>query len=161
MEKEHQYKVAIEWTGNNGTGTSSYTAYERSHTIISENKPVIPGSSDPAFRGDKTRYNPEEFLLASISACHMLWYLHLCSQANVVVLEYRDNATSTMTETSNGGARFTEVTLHPVVKVADSSMIPHANELHKKANALCYIANSLNFKVAHDPVATCDTTSGK
>jgi organic hydroperoxide reductase OsmC/OhrA len=134
MKKEHNYTITIEWTGNKGTGTSNYKAYERGHSIFVENKEPILGSSDPAFLGDKTKYNPEELIIASISSCHMLWYLHLCSEAGVVVTDYMDKATGIMMETSNGGGKFTEVTLHPIVFVSDISMEVKANELHKKAN---------------------------
>ncbi len=152
MSGQHHYQVSIQWTGNNGTGTSGYRAYDRSHTIQIDNKPVIAGSSDPAFRGDKTKHNPEDLLLSSLSACHMLWYLHLCSDAGVIVTGYTDNATGLMIETPNGGGRFTEVVLNPTVTVQDSTMIDKANELHKKANELCYIASSVNFPVKHNPV---------
>src|SRR5665647_1319235 len=132
--KNHYYKVDIKWTGNSGIGTSNYTAYERSHTISVNGKAIIHGSSDPSFRGDKRMYNPEELFIASLSTCHMLWYLHLCSEAGVVVTDYVDNATGTMQETKDGGGYFTEVTLHPTVVVSDKSMIEKANELHHKAN---------------------------
>jgi organic hydroperoxide reductase OsmC/OhrA len=151
MKRQHQYQLTIEWTGNKGTGTSSYTSYERNHEITANNKPVIPASSDPAFSGDKTRYNPEELLVASLSSCHMLWYLHLCAEAGVVVTSYTDNATGVMNETDDGGGQFTSVTLNPVVTVTKESMMDKANELHGKANALCYIARSVNFKVGHNP----------
>jgi organic hydroperoxide reductase OsmC/OhrA len=150
--KAHHYKVNITWTGNRGKGTASYTAYDRNHTISAANKPVIPASSDPAFRGDVTRYNPEELLVASLSSCHMLWFLHLCSAAGVVVVEYADDATGTMDETANGGGRFTGVTLFPVITVASEEMIDRADALHEKANELCFIANSCNFPVHHKPI---------
>lgn len=150
--KEHHYKVNITWTGNKGKGTASYTAYDRDHTISSSNKPVIPASSDPSFRGDATRYNPEELLVASLSSCHMLWFLHLCSAAGVIVLEYLDDATGTMEETADGGGHFTEVTLFPVITVASEEMITQADDLHEKANALCFIARSCNFPVHHKPI---------
>jgi len=149
MKKQHNYTTTIKWTGNKGTGTSNYREFERSHIVSVNSKPDISCSSDPAFRGDKTKYNPEELLVASLSSCHMLWYLHLCSEAGIIVTHYIDNATGTMIETSNGGGRFTEVILNPIVTVKESSMIEKANELHKKANALCFIANSVNFKVEH------------
>ncbi len=151
MKGQHSYKITIHWTGNKGTGTASYSAFERSYIVSIKNKPDLSGSSDPAFRGDSTKYNPEELLVASLSACHMLWYLHLCSINGVVVTDYTDNATGTMVETSTGGGYFSEVNLHPVVTVLDSSMIEKANGLHKKANSLCFIANSVNFKVGHSP----------
>lgn len=151
MAEQHHYKATIKWTGNKGEGTANYRAYERDHIVSIDNKADILGSSDPAFRGDKTRHNPEDLLLSSLSACHMLWYLHLCSEAGIIVTDYRDNATGIMTETSNGSGYFTEVTLNPTVTVANQSMIDKANELHKKANELCFIANSVNFTVKHRP----------
>ncbi len=153
MSKQHHYKATIKWTGNNGTGTDNYRNYERSYQISVENKSAILGSSDPAFRGDKTKHNPEDLLVSSLCACHMLWYLHLCSEAGVIVVDYIDNATGIMVETSNGGGHFTEVTLNPIVVVAENSMIDKANELHKKANELCFVANSVNFPVRHNPIA--------
>lgn len=151
MHGQHLYKATIKWTGNKGTGTDNYRNYERSHHISIENKSDILGSSDPAFRGDKTKHNPEDLLVSSLSACHMLWYLHLCSEAGVIVVDYIDNATGIMVETSNGGGQFTEVTLNPIVTVTEKAMIEKANELHRKANELCFIANSVNFPVHHKP----------
>jgi len=147
MKGQHNYSLQLKWTGNKGTGTSNYRAYERSYTIFVENKADLLGSSDPAFRGDRTKHNPEEFLVASLSSCHMLSYLHLCAEAGVVITDYADNAIGIMMETSNGGGHFTEVTLNPIVIVTETSMIEKANELHKKANEMCFIANSVNFPV--------------
>ncbi len=154
MSGQHHYKLTVKWTGNKGMGTSSYKDFERSHSIFVDNKVEIVGSSDPAFRGDKTKHNPEDLLLASVSSCHMLWYLHLCAVAGIIVTDYTDNATGIMTETSNGGGRFTEITLYPTVTVTENSMTEKAIELHKKANELCFIANSLNFPVYHK--STCE-----
>jgi len=151
MTKQHHCRATVQWTGNNGRGTSDYRSYERSHIIRVDGKQDIAGSSDPAFRGDKSRYNPEELLLSSLSACHLLWYLHLCSEAGVIVTAYTDQATGTMAETENGGGHFTEVTLHPAVTVEEPSMADKARELHKKARELCFIANSVNFPVYHQP----------
>ena len=151
MAKEHHYSLTVSWTGNTGTGTSDYRSYERSHSILAGNKPEILASSDPSFRGDKTRYNPEELLVGSLSSCHMLSYLHLCAVAGVIVLDYTDTATGTMVETPDGGGHFSEVTLHPVVTVSESSMVEKANALHHQANKLCFIANSCNFPVHHKP----------
>ena len=154
MKTQHQYNLTVKWTGNKGEGTSNYSAYDRSHTILADNKADILCSSDPSFHGDKTKYNPEELLVASLSACHMLWYLHLCSKSAVVVVDYRDNATGTMVETENGGGRFKQVTLCPNVMVAEPSMVEKANALHHEANKLCFIANSCNFPIFHQPVCT-------
>ncbi|MBC7888641.1 MAG: OsmC family protein [Ferruginibacter sp.] len=152
MDKTHHYNLSVKWTGNTGQGTKDYKSYDRSHLILADNKATIAGSSDPAFRGDTTRYNPEELFVASLSTCHMLWYLHLCSEAGIIVTDYIDNATGTMTETSNGGGQFTAVILHPVVTVTHETMLAKAAELHHAANELCYIANSCNFPIQHQPV---------
>ena len=149
MKGQHQYKLKIKWTGNKGSGTSGYREYERSHSILVENKVEIHGSSDPAFLGDKNKYNPEELLVASLASCHMLWYLHLCAEAGVIVVDYLDSATGIMIENQVGG-RFKEVTLHPFVTVSEISMINKAKALHNKAHELCFIANSVNFPVRHE-----------
>jgi organic hydroperoxide reductase OsmC/OhrA len=147
--KQHNYSLTINWTGNKGEGTNGYKSYERSHEIIIDGKEIIKASSDPSFLGDKKKYNPEELLLASISSCHMLWYLHLCSDAGIVVTNYKDNAKGIMEETIDGGGKFTSVTLYPTITLKDSKQQEQANSLHTKANELCFIANSLNFKVGH------------
>jgi organic hydroperoxide reductase OsmC/OhrA len=148
MEREHHYSVAVLWTGNTGHGTQSYPGYERAHEIRCGRKPAISGSSDPAFRGDPTRYNPEELFVAALSSCHMLWYLHLCAESGIVVVSYDDKAEGTMIETAEGG-RFTNVTLHPTVKVTHSA--ERAQGLHKRAHELCFLASSVNFPVEHRP----------
>jgi len=153
MNQSHNYKLTVKWTGNTGTGTSNYREYERSHVLITENKADILGSSDPAFRGDKSKHNPEDLLLAALSTCHMLSYLHLCALSEVIVTEYIDHATGIMIYTADGGGHFSEVTLNPIVTVTENSMRKKADELHKKANELCFIANSVNFPVHHQPVS--------
>lgn len=150
MTKTHHYQIQLEWTGNRGEGTSSYRAYDRSHLLSAADKPAILGSSDPAFRGDKSRYNPEEMLVGALSSCHMLWFLHLCADSGVIVLEYSDQASGTMEETPDGGGRFKEVTLQPQVVVKETSMLPLLDALHERAHALCFIANSVNFPVRHE-----------
>ncbi len=159
MKGQHKYSLQLKWTGNTGTGTTDYRSYTRDHTVSVENKPGLLCSSDPSFRGDNTRYNPEELLVASLSGCHMLSYLHLCAVSGIVVVEYSDNATGTMEQTPDGGGRFTEVTLHPQIIVTNESMIEKANELHHKANQLCFIANSCNFPVHHKPNCIVRTLS--
>ena len=153
MERKHQYSVTMLWTGNKGTGTSNYTSYGREHSILSDDKQEILCSSDPIFRGDKTKYNPEELFVASIASCHMLWYLHLCADNGIVVVDYKDNPIGILQEASDGSGHFINVTLYPIVTVKDESMIDKANELHHRAHELCYIANSCNFKIDHKP--TC------
>ena len=153
METQHSYNLTTKWTGDTGWGTNDYRMYERSYDILIDQKSTIQGSSDPAFRVDNTKHNPEEMFLASISSCHMLWYLHLCAEAGVVVLDYTDHATGFMQETKIGGGYFKEVILHPVVTVSDSDMILKANTLHHEAHKNCFIANSCNFPILHQPTA--------
>src|ERR1700761_7694929 len=102
MSTKHLFSARIEWKAINGAGTTDYKAYTRNHIISGKGKSDILASSDPVFRGDKARYNPEELLVASLSSCHMLWYLHLCADAGVTVLAYEDEATGTMTEDKEG-----------------------------------------------------------
>ncbi|MCP9753042.1 OsmC family protein [Ferruginibacter sp. HRS2-29] len=154
--RSHHYSITINWTGNKGTGTDSYRTYGRSYEVMGDNKVIIKGSSDSAFLGDKTKHNPEELLLASLSSCHLLWYLHLCSEAGVIVTGYKDAAKAVMVETADGGGRFESVTLFPEVKVKEASMITRANELHTRANKLCFIANSVNFPVHHQPTCVAE-----
>ena len=148
--KTHHYPVTVNWTGNLGEGTASYRTYSRNHEITAPGKPILAGSSDPAFRGDKTRYNPEEMLVASVSTCHMLWYLHLCAEAGIVVTRYADHPTGTLVETAEGGGRFSTVTLKPVITLAQGDPAL-AEQLHEKAHHLCFIANSVNFPVRCEP----------
>lgn len=149
--KLHHYQLQLKWTGNQGKGTSNYRAYSRDHEFhFPEKGIVIPGSSDPAFRGDPTRYNPEELLVASLASCHMLWFLHLSSEAGVVVLGYTDQPTGQMQESAEEGGYFVKVTLHPKVQVAEQGMIEKVDALHHHANKLCFIANSVNFPVGHE-----------
>lgn len=155
-EKIHEYGIELKWTGNLGTGTSHYTSYSRNFETWSEKKPILLGSSDPAFRGDKTRYNPEEFLVSSISSCHMLWYLHLCADAGVTVCSYHDQALGKMIETADGSGKFSEVILRPKITVATEEQVSLALELHLDAHKSCFLANSVNFPIVVEPTVSCE-----
>jgi organic hydroperoxide reductase OsmC/OhrA len=150
--RSHHYSVAVTWTGNGGPGTASYKSYGRDHRIEAGSKPVIAGSSDPAFRGDAAKWNPEDLLVASLSACHKLWYLHLCATGGVVVVAYADHAEGVMVEDDEKGGFFTQVVLRPHVTIAPGSDPARARDLHHDAHAKCFIANSVNFPVACEPV---------
>ena len=150
-DKTHHYRLAIVWTGNTGAGTAGYSSFERSYEVLSAGKPAISGSSDPAFRGDRSKHHPEDLLLASLSSCHMLWYLHLCSENGIVVTAYTDQVSGLLEETPHGAGKFSGATLRPRVIVAESSMIAAANALHKEAGKYCFIANSVNFPVDYLP----------
>ncbi|QES88235.1 OsmC family protein [Rhizosphaericola mali] len=154
MEKNHIYTLQLDWTGNKGLGTKNYNAFERSFSIQIKNKPTILGSSDPAFLGDPTKYNPEEMFLASISSCHMLWYLHLCAVNGITVLSYQDQPLGTMLENKDGSGMFTSVVLKISITLLEYDKIDFAQSLHEKANKYCFIANSLNFKVKHECIVT-------
>jgi organic hydroperoxide reductase OsmC/OhrA len=147
--KLHQYKIQTTWTGNRGEGTKDYNLYDRAHIISIPGKEDILGSSDAAFRGDKTKHTPEELFVSTLSTCHMLWYLHLCAVNGVVVTAYIDKATGTMEEDLTGAGRFTKVVLQPEVLVAEEIMIDKATQLHEEAHKYCFIANSVNFPVVH------------
>lgn len=149
-DKTHSYDVKVVWTGNDGDGTKIYRGYRRDHEISAAGKPVIAGSSDPSFRGNPKRWNPEELLVASLSACHKLWYLGLCSQAGVNVLSYEDDAHGTMIETPMGAGQFTAVVLRPRVVIDSQSDKKAALDLHHKAHEMCFIARSVSFPVEHE-----------
>ena len=155
MGKTHLYKPVVSWTGHRGVGTVGYAAYSRDHDIFVEGKPVIEGSSDPLFRGDKSKYSPEDLLVSSLAACHMLWYLHLCAVNDVVVIRYSDAAVGEMSENGDGSGQFTKVTLRPRVAVSEPGMIEKAKELHGDAHRMCFIARSVNFPMFHETEVTC------
>lgn len=144
---EHSYNPTVRWTGNRGTGTSGNRDFSRDHVIEASGKPTLTGSSDPAFLGDPGRWNPEELLVASLSSCHMLWYLHLCSDAGVIVTSYADSPVGVMSDSEADGGRFLGVTLNPEVIIQEGSDVSQAEALHAEAHRKCFIANSINFPV--------------
>lgn len=150
MSRPHRYCVDVLWTGNRGTGTDGYRSYSRNHVIRVPGKPDLAGSADPTFRGDATRHNPEDMLVAALSTCHMLSYLHMATVAGVVVTAYTDAAEGTM-ETEGDGGHFTEVVLRPVVTITAGSDIAAAEAAHHDAHRACFIANSVNFPVRCEP----------
>jgi len=151
VEQEHRYVARIFWTGDRSVGTSGYRTYDRDHEIRADVKPAIAGSSNPGFNGDGSRWNPEELLVATISQCHVLWYLHLCSINGVVVTAYEDPSEGVMVEAEDGSGRFERVDLHPEVALADEGQRSLADGLHGEASQLCFIANSVNFPVDAEP----------
>lgn len=150
QEQWHGYEVDVVWTGNTGPGTSSYLSYHRTHEVRAPGKEVVAGSADPVFRGEADRYNPEELLIASLSQCHMLWYLHLAAETGVLVLGYHDRASGTLREDADGSGQFEEVVLAPEVTVADPAIVDAAEALHARAHELSYVAKALTFPVRHE-----------
>ncbi len=151
MNKQHTYKIGVVWTGNLGNGSSTYRGYTREYDIACEGQPVIKGSAHPGYGGDAARHNPEDMLLASLSACHMLWYLHLCTVNKVVVTAYEDQAEGVMELNPDGSGQFGRVTLRPRVTITAERDAETAARLHEKAHAMCFIARSVNFAVDHEP----------
>ena len=149
--RDHGYAVSLNWSSNLSSVTSAYRDYSRSYEIGAEGKPVIYGSADPAFRGDRSRWSPEELLVASLSACHKLWYLHLAAEAGIIVNAYTDRAEGVMEVGRDGAARFKGVVLHPTVTLATGSDVGQARALHQPAHEKCFIANSVNFPVQCEP----------
>jgi len=147
----HRYEVALAWTGNLGTGTSSYTAYTRDHVLVAPGKPALECSADPAFRGDPARYNPEELFIASIASCHMLWYLHLCADAGVRVVSYEDRPTGVLEESGMQAGELTSIDLCPQVTVEEASQVETAHALHLEAHALCFLARSVRTPIHIQP----------
>jgi organic hydroperoxide reductase OsmC/OhrA len=151
-ERRLEYDVRVRWEGNRGTGTSAYTAYGREHEIAAGDRPPIPGSADPLFRGDSRRYSPEDLLVAAASGCHMLWYLQLCADAGVTVLEYEDRAWGRMSIAPEGEGAFDQIVLRPRIVIDSGSDPELARRLQDDAHDRCFIANSLRCPVR------CETT---
>ena len=147
MAGSHSYQTTVTWTGNRGEGTANYRAYGRTHDIAIDGKPVLAGSADAMFLGDADRWNPEDMLISSISTCHMLWFLHLASDAGWVVETYVDRAVATMQMNPDGSGQFASATLRPHVTISkgDTAGLEH---LHHAAHEKCFIARSLNFPIA-------------
>ncbi|HAQ59169.1 MAG TPA: peroxiredoxin [Microbacterium sp.] len=152
MNGEHRYRVATTWTGDRGTGTSGYRDYDRAVTVEVDGKQRLEASADRPFRGDPAKWNPEDLLVAALSECHLLSYLHACVTLGVVVVAYSDAAEGTMTLDGRGGGAFAEVVLRPRVMIADDSMLDNARRAHDLAHEWCFIANSVNFPVRHEAV---------
>ncbi|OXG09227.1 organic hydroperoxide reductase OsmC/OhrA [Flavobacterium araucananum] len=151
---KHLFKAAINWTSNKEQEDSTKRVYNKSHQIKIEGKPVLDVSAAKAFKGDPELYNPEDLLLSSLVSCHMMSYLYVCSQNEIEVLEYSDNAEAILEVSPDGSGRFTEVRLNPKAKILNPDKIDLAIQLHTKANQLCFIANSCNFPVLHN--ASCE-----
>jgi organic hydroperoxide reductase OsmC/OhrA len=158
--RDHHYRVRTVWTGNRGTGTSGYRDYDRAHVVKVDGKPDLLGSSDANFLGDGTRHNPEDLLVASLSTCHMLWYLHLAADAGLVVTEYQDEAEGHMQLRRDGGGAFVQVTLRPRVTIAGDFDAELAAGLHHEAHEKCFVANSVNFPVEVEPEIVRGGSSG-
>jgi organic hydroperoxide reductase OsmC/OhrA len=151
---EHRYAVTVRWTGNRGEGTATYRGYSRDHDIEVPGLPVLKGSADPTFHGDRTRYNPEQLLLTALSQCHMLSFLHVAVKHGVVVTAYQDRAEAVMRTNRDGSGQFESATLRPEVTVAAAVDAALMEQLHEEANKVCFIARSVNFPVLHEPAVS-------
>ena len=155
----HHYHVQMTWRGSNGVGTTSYRSFGREYELTVNGKATLRGSADPQYRGDATLWNPEELFLASLSACHQLWYLHLCANAGVVVHTDEDQAESSMVVHDDGSGEFVSVLLRPAVAIARGSDRERALAMHDEAAKMCFLARSVNFPVAHEPVVEFETSA--
>ncbi len=151
MAKKHEFPSRIVWTGNRGTGTSAYKAYDRTWDMTVQDKTVLHCSNDPLLGGDPSKYNPEDMLIASVASCHMLWYLHLCSVAGVTVLAYEDNPIGVGESEPDGTGRFLEAILKPKITITADSDAEKAVSIHDEIHNYCFIARSINFPVRYEP----------
>lgn len=150
MAHEHRFQALITWTGAAKGPAESYKTYSREYRVEIEGKPDLTASAAAPFYGDATLHNPEDLLLAAISGCHLLSYLAIAARQGVVVTAYTDEATATMAF-KDGKMRFIEATLRPRVTLTPESDREKAMTMHHQANQECFIANSLNFPVSHEP----------
>ena len=150
MAEAHDFTAKVVWTGNRGEGTAHYRAYDRTWELRSEGKPVVPCSNDPRLGGDPRLYNPEDMLIAALSSCHMLWYLHLASDAGITVLGYEDDPVGHGESEPSGAGRFTGATLRPRITVAAGTDLARADAIHREIHKVCFIARSVAFPVAFE-----------
>lgn len=150
MATEHEYTAKVVWTGNRGEGTKTYKGYDRTWNIETPGKPVVHCSNDPLLGGDPTLPNPEDLLLSAISSCHMLWYLHLASNAGVAVQAYHDEPIGTGESEPSGAGRFLKVVLRPIIEVPEGTDTEKADAIHQEIHKYCYIARSVNFPVQYN-----------
>jgi hypothetical protein len=150
MAKQHDFTSSIIWTGNRGEGTRAYKGYDRTWDIALPGKDIIHCSNDPLLGGDPAKMNPEDLLISALSACHMLWYLHLASNAGIVVTGYRDDPIGQGETLPNGAGRFLAAVLRPKISVQEGADLRLAGELHHKVHDFCFIARSVNFPVSYD-----------
>ncbi len=145
----HLFKVALNWIKKESKMDSSTRIYTKSHHISIEGKPDLEVSAAKAFKGDPNLYNPEDLLLSSLTSCHMMSYLYCCAQHKIEVISYQDHSEATLQVNPDGSGKIVKVDLFPEIIISDSSQTELALSLHKKANELCFIANSCNFPVYH------------
>lgn len=150
MGKAHHYTLTLRWVGNTGEGTRTYKSYQRDYVVNADGKPELAGSADPNYLGDATRWNPEELLVAALSGCHKLWFLHLCATKNITVTDYVDTPLGALNAEADGSGEFTSTVLRPAITLADPSQADAADALHELAHEKCFIARSVNFPVSVD-----------
>ena len=154
MAKQHEFPSRVVWTGNRGTGTTAYKAYDRTWDMALEGKETLSCSNDPMLGGDPSKYNPEDMLITALSSCHMLWYLHLCSTAGVTVTAYEDNPVGIGESEPDGTGRFLEAILRPKITITADSDAEKAHSIHNEIHKHCFIARSVNFPVRYEVMVT-------
>jgi len=150
MTQQHPYTTTIRWTGDRGQGTKTYLGYARTWNIEAPGKAVVECSNDPLLGGDPAKYNPEDLLLSALSACHMLWYLHLASNAKIVVRGYVDQPIGIGETRPDGAGRFLSARLRPTITVERGADLVRAEAIHHEIHTVCFIARSVNFPVSYE-----------
>lgn len=150
MAKQHDFPARVVWTGNRGEGNAHYRGYDRTWQVRTDGKPEISCSNDPLLGGDTSLHNPEDLLVASLSACHMLWYLHLAGDAGITVTGYQDDPLGHGESEPGGAGRFVAATLRPTITVAGGTDLKAADAIHHRIREVCFIARSVAFPVSYE-----------
>jgi organic hydroperoxide reductase OsmC/OhrA len=150
------YTARIAWEDD---GAFPSGRYSRAHEISFDGGAAVRGSSSPHVVplpfSDPAGVDPEEALVASASACHMLWFLHLAQEAGLHVTSYVDQAEGVMGRVDRGKVAMTRITLRPRIRFAGGAPASEqVDNLHHEAHERCFIANSLKTEIVIDaPVA--------
>ena len=126
--------------------------YSRSHGWRFDGGVEVPASSAPDLHGDPSCVDPEEAFVASISSCHMLWFLHLAADRGFHVRTYTDRAVGHMNRVDRGVIAITDVDLHPEIEwVGDVPDARTTAEIHDESHHRCFIANSVTSTITVHP----------
>ena len=157
----HEYRAAVQWQRQAGEAFTD-NRYSRRHVLRFDGGAELAGSSSPQVVrlpwSDASAVDPEEMFVASLSSCHLLWFLSLAASEGWCVDEYIDDAVGVMAHDEHGRMAVTVVTLRPAVRCAGPSQPSAAQlaELHHRAHGACFIANSVRSDVRCEPRAWGD-----
>lgn len=148
---QHSFKAHLSWQKHPQAGDINLRRQLKNHTVQIEGKETLHLSAAKAFKGDSNLLNPEDLLLSSLMSCHMLSYLYVCGQHQIEVVNYEDSAEAFLEVYEDGSGKIVKVILNPIVGLKDASQAEIAMSLHGEARKLCFIANSCNFEMVHQP----------